>query len=193
MFALLRGGGIFCSANPMRFGLSGGHAKKKEKKQKLTQRRRAHPIFFLRGGALPIAYSDVISTTATNQRTNEKTNERTNEQQENNKMTIITPVKMTVAQLREELKARGLDNAGLKPALVTRLQEAMDVEAGGGGGGGGGGGQAAGASCTRKHGKRACTASYSRTRANTQGQSSHLDEERNHFLPPAPHTAVVII
>ena len=73
-------------------------------------------------------------------------------------MTITTPVKMTVAQLREELKARGLDNAGLKPALVTRLQEAMDGEAGGGGGGGG---QAAGASCTRKDRKPACTASYS--------------------------------
>ena len=45
---------------------------------------------------------------------------------------MTNPVKMTVAQLREELKARGLDNSGLKPALVSRLQEAMGGEAGAG-------------------------------------------------------------
>jgi hypothetical protein len=47
---------------------------------------------------------------------------------------MSTPAKMTVSALREALASRGLDSAGLKPALATRLQEAMDGEAGGGGG-----------------------------------------------------------
>ncbi|OUS43695.1 hypothetical protein BE221DRAFT_83045, partial [Ostreococcus tauri] len=38
-------------------------------------------------------------------------------------MTALT--KMTVAQLKEALKARGLDVSGLKAALVARLEEAM--------------------------------------------------------------------
>lgn len=50
---------------------------------------------------------------------------------------MTTPLKMTVAQLREELKARGLDDAGLKPALVSRLQEALDGDGEAGGGRGG--------------------------------------------------------
>ena len=36
--------------------------------------------------------------------------------------------KMTVAQLKEELKARGLDTSGLKAALVARLEEATASE-----------------------------------------------------------------
>jgi len=41
--------------------------------------------------------------------------------------------KMTVAVLRDELKSRGLDTTGLKAALVARLEDAMEKEAGGGG------------------------------------------------------------
>ena len=33
---------------------------------------------------------------------------------------------MKVAELREALEARGLDSSGLKPALVARLQAALD-------------------------------------------------------------------
>ena len=35
-------------------------------------------------------------------------------------MTKMTVAKMTVAQLREKLKSRGLDTSGLKAALVSR-------------------------------------------------------------------------
>lgn len=45
---------------------------------------------------------------------------------------MTNPLKMTVAQLREELTTRGLDSSGLKPALVSRLQEAMEGKAGAG-------------------------------------------------------------
>ena len=45
---------------------------------------------------------------------------------------MTVSLKMTVAQLREELATRGLDSSGLKPALVSRLQEAMALEAGAG-------------------------------------------------------------
>ena len=33
---------------------------------------------------------------------------------------------MKVAELRQALEARGLDSSGLKPALVARLQAALD-------------------------------------------------------------------
>ena len=36
----------------------------------------------------------------------------------------MTPGKMTVAQLREALAAKGMDTSGLKAALVARLEEA---------------------------------------------------------------------
>ena len=36
------------------------------------------------------------------------------------------PKEMKVAELREALEARGLDSSGLKPALVARLQAALD-------------------------------------------------------------------
>eukprot|EP00227_Mantoniella_beaufortii_P012939 CAMPEP_0197586844 /NCGR_PEP_ID=MMETSP1326-20131121/8679_1 /TAXON_ID=1155430 /ORGANISM="Genus nov. species nov., Strain RCC2288" /LENGTH=137 /DNA_ID=CAMNT_0043151507 /DNA_START=76 /DNA_END=485 /DNA_ORIENTATION=- len=45
---------------------------------------------------------------------------------------------MTVATLRKELDARGIDSKGLKPALVAALQPMLDAEESGGGGGGGG-------------------------------------------------------
>lgn len=47
--------------------------------------------------------------------------------------------KMKVAELRAELKRRGLDASGLKAALVARLKEAMEAEDGADAGGGGGG------------------------------------------------------
>ena len=37
----------------------------------------------------------------------------------------MTVAKMTVAQLREELKSRGLDTSGLKAALVSRLEASL--------------------------------------------------------------------
>ena len=40
-------------------------------------------------------------------------------------MTKMTVAKMTVAQLREELKSRGLDTSGLKAALVSRLEASL--------------------------------------------------------------------
>jgi len=46
----------------------------------------------------------------------------------------MKPSTLTVAQLREELKSRGLAGDGLKAALVERLEAALDSEGGGGGG-----------------------------------------------------------
>jgi RNA exonuclease 1 len=46
--------------------------------------------------------------------------------------------KTTVVELRKALAKRGLSEEGLKPALVERLREAMEKEAGGGGGAKGG-------------------------------------------------------
>ena len=40
-------------------------------------------------------------------------------------MTKMTVAKMTVAQLREKLKSRGLDTSGLKAALVSRLEASL--------------------------------------------------------------------
>lgn len=39
---------------------------------------------------------------------------------------MTDPSTMTVAQLKEELKARGLDATGLKAALLARLQAALE-------------------------------------------------------------------
>ena len=39
------------------------------------------------------------------------------------------PAKLTVAQLRSALKARGLDLSGAKPALVARLEAALQAAA----------------------------------------------------------------
>ena len=41
---------------------------------------------------------------------------------------MTAPAKMTVVELREALKARGLDAGGLKPALVSRLQQALEAD-----------------------------------------------------------------
>ena len=41
------------------------------------------------------------------------------------KQEIKEPAKMTVAELRKELQARGLDTSGKKAELVPRLEEAL--------------------------------------------------------------------
>ena len=51
-----------------------------------------------------------------------------------NKMSDIDPEKLKVTELRDELKARGLDTKGVKAVLVQRLKEALESEGGGGGG-----------------------------------------------------------
>ena len=42
----------------------------------------------------------------------------------------MDPNKLKVAELREELKIRGLDAKGTKPVLVKRLQQALNKEQG---------------------------------------------------------------
>lgn len=49
-------------------------------------------------------------------------------------MSDIDPEKLKVTELRDELKARGLDTKGVKAVLVQRLKEALESEGGGGGG-----------------------------------------------------------
>ena len=46
-------------------------------------------------------------------------------------MSDIEPKKLKVAELREELKARGLDTKGNKAQLVKRLEKAIAAEAAG--------------------------------------------------------------
>ena len=47
-------------------------------------------------------------------------------------MSDIEPKKLKVAELREELKRRGLDTKGNKAQLVKRLEKAIVAEAGAG-------------------------------------------------------------
>ena len=46
-------------------------------------------------------------------------------------MSDIDPKKLKVAELREELKARGLDSKGNKAQLVKRLEKALKADAAG--------------------------------------------------------------
>ena len=48
-------------------------------------------------------------------------------------MSDIDPDKLKVAELRDELKARGLDTKGNKAALVARLKESLSESEGGAG------------------------------------------------------------
>ena len=48
-------------------------------------------------------------------------------------MSDIDPKKLKVAELREELKTRGLDTKGNKAQLVKRLEKAIATESGGDG------------------------------------------------------------
>ncbi len=50
-------------------------------------------------------------------------------------MSDIEPKKLKVAELREELKSRGLDTKGNKPQLVKRLETALRQETGDAGNG----------------------------------------------------------
>ena len=43
-------------------------------------------------------------------------------------MSDIDPDKLKVTELRDELKARGLDTKGVKAVLVQRLKEALESE-----------------------------------------------------------------
>jgi len=45
-------------------------------------------------------------------------------------MSEITPAKLKVTELREELKKRGLDTKGNKPQLVKRLEKALQDASG---------------------------------------------------------------
>ena len=47
-------------------------------------------------------------------------------------MSDIDPKKLKVAELREELKTRGLDTKGNKAQLVKRLEKALQADGGGG-------------------------------------------------------------
>lgn len=46
-------------------------------------------------------------------------------------MSDIDPDKLKVTELRDELKARGLDTKGVKAVLVERLKQALSDEHGG--------------------------------------------------------------
>lgn len=45
-------------------------------------------------------------------------------------MSDIDPNKLKVTELRDELKARGLDTKGVKAVLVKRLKQALNKERG---------------------------------------------------------------